>query len=127
MFTFNKNYFLFFALVFVTEVLIALYVHDDFVRPYLGDVLVVILIYCFVKSFVRLVVWMAAVAVLAFAFGVEICQYLNLVEQLDLQDSKLARTVIGTSFSWLDLLTYIIGIAIVVIVEKSGIKGSGEN
>jgi hypothetical protein len=119
MFTFNKKYFLLFLLVFATEVLIALYVHDDFVRPYLGDVLVVILIYCFVKSFVNLKVWMAAVAVLAFAFGVEVCQYFNLVEKLNLQHSKLARTVIGTSFSWWDMLTYVVGIAVVLAVEKS--------
>jgi hypothetical protein len=119
MFTFNKKYFLLFLLVFATEVLIALYVHDDFVRPYLGDVFVVILIYCFVKSFVNLKVWMAAVAVLAFAFGVEVCQYFNLVEKLNLQHSKLARTVIGTSFSWWDMLTYVVGIAVVLAVEKS--------
>jgi len=118
MFTFNKKYFVLFLIIFITEVLIALYVHDDFVRPYLGDVLVVILIYCFVQSFVKIKVWMAAVAVLAFAFGVELCQYLNLVEQLNLQHSKLARTVIGTSFSWIDMLTYVIGIAIVLAVER---------
>jgi DNA integrity scanning protein DisA with diadenylate cyclase activity len=118
MFTFNKKYFLLFLLVFVTEVLIALYVHDDFIRPYFGDVLVVILIYCFIKSFVKIKVWMAAFAVLAFAFGVEFCQYLNLVEKLNLQHSRLACTVIGTSFSWIDILTYVIGIAIVIAVEK---------
>jgi hypothetical protein len=107
------------VLIFIIEVLIALYVHDDFIRPYFGDVLVVILIYCFVKSFVKIKVWMAAVAVLAFAFGVELCQYLNLVERLNLQHSRLARTVIGMSFSWIDLLTYVVGVAIVIIVEKS--------
>ena len=35
---------LFWALL-ATEVLIALFVHDDFVRPYLGDVLVVPMIF----------------------------------------------------------------------------------
>lgn len=117
MLTFNKKYFLVFLLVFVTEVLIALYVHDNFVRPYLGDVLVVILIYCFVKSFVKVNVWTAAVGVLLFAFAVEFAQYLNLVEVLGWQESKLARTVIGTSFSWLDLLTYVIGIGVVLLAE----------
>lgn len=117
--TFNKYYFLLFLLVFVTEVLIALYVRDSFVRPYLGDVLVVILIYCFVRSFLKINVWPAAIGVLLFAFAVEFAQYLNLVDVLDLQHSRLARTVIGTSFSWLDMLTYVVGIVIVIVTENA--------
>ena len=35
-----------FAGLFVVETLIALFVRDAFIRPYMGDVLVVILIYC---------------------------------------------------------------------------------
>ncbi len=118
MLTFNKNYFYIAILVFFTEVLIALYVHDNFIRPYLGDVFVVILIYCFLKSFIKLSVTTAAIAVLLFAFTIEFLQYLNIVEKLGLEKSKIARTVIGTSFSWMDILTYIMGIAIVICVEK---------
>jgi len=47
--TFNKYYFALAALLFVTEVLIARYVTNNFIRSYFGDVLVVILIHCFVK------------------------------------------------------------------------------
>ena len=122
MLTFRKQYFSIFLTVLATEVLIALYVHDDFVRPYLGDVLVVILIYCFVKSFLKIPVWPAAIGVMLFAFAVEFAQYMNLVEVLRLQESRLARTVIGTSFSWMDMLTYVIGIAIVVGSEKIKVK-----
>ncbi|HSD15590.1 MAG TPA: DUF2809 domain-containing protein [Flavobacterium sp.] len=122
MLTFNKNYFAFAVLVFLIETLIALYVHDDFIRPYLGDVLVVILIYCFLKSFVRIPVLTASISVLLFSFTIEFLQFLNIVEKLSLQDSKLARTVIGTSFSWIDLLTYIAGIVIVIGTEKYGFK-----
>ncbi len=122
MLTFNKNYFTFFILVFTIETLIALYVQDNFVRPYLGDVLVVILIYCFVKSFVKLPVVTAAIAVLIFAFTIEYLQFLNIVEKLGLEKSKIARTVIGTSFSWMDILMYVVGIVIVIAVEKYWLK-----
>jgi hypothetical protein len=122
MITFNKKYFGFAVLLFFIEVLIALYIHDRFVRPYLGDVLVVILIYCFLKSFLKLPVLMAALLVLIFSFTIEILQFLNIVETLGLQKSKIARTVIGTSFSWIDLLTYVIGMAIVLGVEKYWLK-----
>ncbi|MEK8179933.1 DUF2809 domain-containing protein [Flavobacterium buctense] len=118
MLKFNKNYFLLTLLLFLIEVCIALFVHDHFVRPYLGDVLVVILIYCFVKSFLTISVIKAATAVLLFAFGVETLQYFAIIEILGLQDNSLARTVIGTSFAWEDILAYIVGIMIVIVSEK---------
>lgn len=118
MLTFNKHYFGFAVLIFIIEVMIALFVNDNFVRPYLGDVLVVILIYCFIKSFLKLPVLNVAVFVLLFSFTIEFLQFLNIVEKLHLEKSKIARTVIGTSFSWIDLLTYIIGISIVILIEK---------
>ena len=122
MITFNKNYFGLATLVFGIEVLIALYVTDTFVRPYLGDVLVVILIYCFLKSFLKLPVLTVSLFVLALSFAIEFLQFLNIVEKLGLENSKVARTVIGTSFSWTDLLAYIIGIAIVLLTEKYLLK-----
>lgn len=118
MLTFNKTYFGLAIFIFFIEVLIAVFIHDRFVRPYLGDVLVVILIYCFLKSFLKLPVVTAAVFVLIFSFTIEWLQFLNIVEKLHLENSKIARTIIGTSFSWIDLLTYIIGIAIVICIEK---------
>ncbi|MFV8374128.1 DUF2809 domain-containing protein [Flavobacterium sp. LB1P62] len=122
MLTFNKNYFGFAVLFFFIEVLIAIFINDSFVRPYLGDVLVVILIYCFLKSFLKLPVLTVALFVLIFSFTIEFFQFLNIVEKLHLEKSKIARTVIGTSFSWIDLLTYIAGIAIIIAVEKYGLK-----
>src|SRR5687768_9331179 len=115
---FNKNYFALTILIFVTEVLIALFVHDNFFRPYVGDVLVVILIYCLLKSFLRLPVFTAPIVVLIFAFTVEFLQYLNIVERLGLENSKIARIVIGTSFSWMDMISYVVGIAIVLVIER---------
>jgi uncharacterized membrane protein YfcA len=48
---FNKTYFALAMLIFGIEILIAKFAHDQIIRPYIGDLLVVILIYCFVKSF----------------------------------------------------------------------------
>ena len=115
---FNKTYFGLTAVLLLIEVVIALFVKDRFIRPYLGDVLVVILIYCFVKSFIKISVYKAALGVLLFAFTIEILQYCSLVEKLKLQHNTVAKTVIGTSFSWEDILAYIAGILIVLIAEK---------
>ncbi len=127
MLTFNKNYFGVAILIFFIEILIALYVNDSIVRPYFGDVLVVILMYCFLKSFLQLSVLTVSIAVLLFSFTIEFLQYLNIVATLALEKSKIARTVIGTSFSWIDLLTYIIGITIVLGVEKYWLKKEIKN
>jgi len=116
---FNKNYFLLTLLLFAVEVMIALFLHDRVIRPYIGDVIVVILIYCFVKSFFNFAVLPTALGVLLFAFGIETLQYFNIIIHLGLEKSKLATTVIGNSFAWVDMLTYVIGILIVIIAEKS--------
>lgn len=114
---FNKTYFLLFILIFIIEVLIALYVHDDFIRPYFGDVLVVILIYCFVKAFVNIRTLPLAIGVLLFSFVVETLQYFRFIELIGLQDVKLARVVIGTSFAWMDIWCYVAGFIVILIAE----------
>jgi hypothetical protein len=118
MITFNRNYFGLTILIFTIEVLIALFVHDDFIRPYFGDVLVVILMYCFIKSFLNLPVFSVAVFVLAFAFLIEILQGCNIVTKIGLEKSKLANVVLGNSFSRIDFLTYIVGFLIIIVTEN---------
>ena len=44
-------YIISFLLIFCIEVLIALYVRDNFIRPYVGDMLVVVLVYSFARIF----------------------------------------------------------------------------
>jgi Protein of unknown function (DUF2809) len=118
-FHFNKNYFLLTILLFAIEICIAKYIEDDIIRPYIGDMLVVILIYCFVKSFVTTKIIPTAIAVLLFSYFIEALQYFKIVEVLGLQEYKMARIIIGTSFSWVDILMYTIGIIIVLVVEKT--------
>ena len=115
---FSLPYFLLALVLFAIEVLIAVYAHDRIVRPYIGDLLVVILIYCFVRSFLSTPIIPTAIAVLLFSFFVELMQYFHIVDRLGLQNNKLARTIIGVSFEWIDLLCYAVGIAVVLLVES---------
>ena len=105
-------------IIFFVEVLIALYVHDRIVRPYVGDFLVVILVYCFLRAFINSSVVKLALAALLISYAVEILQYADMLGRLGLQNSGLARVVLGTSFEWIDMVAYTLGIVLVLCVEK---------
>lgn len=115
---FQRHYLLFAVIIFTIEVLIALYVQDGIIRPNIGDFLVVILLYCFFKSFLNQSDWAVAIGVLLFSYAIEGLQYFKILELLHLQDSKLASIVIGTSFSWTDMLAYTLGLGFVLLLER---------
>src|SRR5258707_487610 len=100
MIIFNKVYFLLTAFLLFTEILIGVYLHDALIRPYGGDFLVVILLYCFVKSFFNTRVFPTACSVLIFAYLIELSQYFHLVVLLGLQNSRIAVMLMGNYFSF---------------------------
>ncbi|PZU99964.1 MAG: DUF2809 domain-containing protein [Pseudanabaena sp.] len=117
-FTFNRKYFYLTVLLFLIEVCIAIFIKDQFIRPFIGDVLVVILIYCFVKSFWKVSAKVAAISVFGFALAIEGLQYLNFVDRLGLSQNKLVATILGTIFDWKDIFAYALGTAIILLWES---------
>lgn len=115
---FDRSSFLISIIIFFIEIFIAKFVDDAFIRPYGGDILVVILIYYFVKSFVQVKPFYLALGVLLFAYMVEVGQYFRMIEVLGLQDYKVMRIVLGTSFSWIDILCYTIGAIICYLIDR---------
>lgn len=126
MFSFNKKYFLLFLILFLLEVSIALFVRDRFIRPYLGDFLVVMLLYCFLKSVFRISTAWAALLVLTISFLVEFLQYLQITKVLGLERKAVATTILGTQFDWHDMLAYTAGVGIILLIEKWREFGSGQ-
>ncbi|TZF85050.1 DUF2809 domain-containing protein [Pedobacter sp. BS3] len=114
----HKTYLALTIVLFITEVFIALFVHDSIIRPYGGDFLVVILLYCLVKSCMNVSVRHAALGVLLFAYLVEALQYVHVIRILGLEQYLLARIIIGTSFAWTDIAAYTLGILFVITVER---------
>jgi len=118
MITFHKTYFLLALLLLAIESCIGIYMHDAIIRPFGGDFLVVILLYCLVKSFFNSPDLLTACWVLVFAYAIEVSQYFHLVHLLGLQHSNVAKILLGTSFSFIDLGMYTLGILLVIIVEN---------
>ncbi len=120
---FSRKYFLLTIAFLIAEILIALYVNDDFIRPYLGDTLVVMLIYCFLRTFFAIKTHHAIAIVIVFAIFIEYLQYLDFVRLAGIE-SKMLRIVLGSSFSWNDIIAYLAGAAIIAIVERLNNKSS---
>lgn len=117
-FQFSRKYLALTLLLFGTEVFIGACLHDAVIRPFGGDFLVVILMYCFVKTVMNISVKKAAAGVLITAYAVEVSQYFKLVVVLGLKRWPLANILLGNSFSWIDMLMYTLGILLVVTLEK---------
>lgn len=118
-FRFNTRYFMFAMLLLAIEIYIGARVHDNFVRPYVGDYLVVMLMYCMLMSCCKLPVLPAAIGVLLFSYIIEWLQYLGLADKLGFTEPGLMRTVLGSYFTWTDIWAYTLGIATVVALEYS--------
>lgn len=116
-FRFDKKYFLYFLGLLIVEILIALFVENPMIRGSVGDVLVVILIYCFIQAFFQINKKKTIIGVGIFALLVEISQAFHLVEKLNLQDNKFFSTVLGTTFDLNDIWAYLAGCAVVWMLE----------
>lgn len=104
------------ALLFVIEVFIALFVRDGFVRPYLGDVLVVMLLFFAVRAFWQVPPLPLATVVLCFAVMVEIAQALHIIDRLGWSHGTVAKVVLGNTFQWGDLVCYLIGSIVSLVI-----------
>jgi hypothetical protein len=117
MFRFHYVYFLLTIALTGVEIFIGVRMHDPIIRPYGGDVLIVVLLYCLIRSFWNLPVVPLALSVLAFACVEETAQYFHIADRLGFTRPSLMRTLIGTWFSWVDMACYIIGIGMVLAME----------
>jgi hypothetical protein len=106
-----------FTLLLLTEILIGLYVHDNFIRPYIGDVLVTTLLCCLCRTAIPKGSRLLPVYIFIFAMLVEFAQYFQIVRLLGLENNPLLSTMIGTSFSWVDILCYGVGCLIFWVAE----------
>lgn len=102
-----------FAAVLIAEILIALFVHDRFVRPYFGDVLAVVCVYFFMRIFLPEKPKFLSPFVTGFAFLVELIQLTDLSEKVP----PVIAVIVGGTFDFGDLLCYTAGGVICFIID----------
>jgi hypothetical protein len=115
-FALSKKYAVLSIGLIAVEISIALFIHDRLIRPFVGDMLVVILIFTLCRTVIETGYLRLTLCVLTFSFAVEIGQYFNLISLLGLQHSKLARIIIGATFDFHDLLAYSAGALLICII-----------
>ncbi len=114
----NWKYALITLVILMIEIVIALFVRDQFVRPFIGDLLVVVLLYYGFRTILKAKAFKVAVGVFLFAVGVEILQYFQLAELLGLENNGIAHVILGSTFDWLDILAYSLGTVLAYFVDQ---------
>ena len=124
---FNGRYLIASILLLLVLVGIALFLHDQIIRPFIGDVLVIVWMFLCLKSFINITTKKMTLFVLLFAYALEIGQFFNLVDILGLQHIKIARIIIGSTFDWFDFLAYTLGGGCILMMDWCRIKYFSNN
>lgn len=108
------SYILLLIALIAVEVLIALTQHNNILRYYGGDTIVVWAVYCLFQSISggKNNHYAVHIGVLIFAFLVEFLQLIHFVDIIGLGDIQFFRVLMGTSFAAEDLAAYAVGTVI---------------
>lgn len=104
-----------FFLVLLLEIFIGVFIRDNFIRPYVGDMLVTVLLCCLCQ--VIFPHFSPAIPVFLFSAMVEGIQWFGLTEKLGLQGTVLG-IIIGSTFDWKDIFCYGLGCIAFAITER---------
>ena len=120
--SFHLRYLLIFLLLLATEIIIARFFSDTIIRPFVGDVLAVILLYYFFRTFIRGYAQAIAIGAFLFACSLEAVQWFRLAEIWDLH--PMLRIVLGSTFDIWDIIAYAVGFIICFVLSS---KESNKN
>ena len=89
---------------------------NSFFRGFMSDVVVVIFLYTLVKSFTWIPPTLLAISILLLSLTVETLQSFGAADMLGLTGA--ARTALGTTFDWMDVVAYGVGVAVIYIMDR---------
>ena len=111
-------YLIIFLTLFCLEILIGFYIQQGFIRAIFGDFIVVLMLYYLLKSISSLKAIYLATIVLAFAYLIEFFQYLDVLQRLNIQKNVITNLILGTTFSFTDLIAYSLGVLTAFVFDK---------
>ncbi|GAA4048836.1 DUF2809 domain-containing protein [Flavobacterium chungnamense] len=114
----KTKYLIISCIILVIEIIIALFVNDQFIRPIFGDYLASILVFYLLATFLKTDLNKIAILSLLISYIIEFLQYIHILELLHLDKIKILNILLGNSFSWTDILAYTIGILTVVLIHN---------
>ena len=115
---FNPIYLILTVAILLTEIAIAFFIKDGFIRFTVGDYLASILVYCSIKTVIKMRPITAAIIALTISFCIEFAQLINLLDILNLRSNKIASIILGSHFSIEDLIAYTLGIISIYFIDK---------
>ena len=82
---FNRLFSALSIILLITEIAIAYFLKDGFIRFTVGDFLASILVYCAIKSVIKTTAIQIALTALIISFTIEFAQLINLLDLLNLR------------------------------------------
>ena len=107
-----------FVILFIIEIFIGIFMHQGFIRDYGGDMLIIPLLYAFIRIF-----WVEDskatrlyLPLVLFLFGVcvELLQAVDLTGILEVRRNSLLGIIIGSTCDWKDILCYLTGAVLIL-------------
>lgn len=115
--TIRIRYAIIFFVLSVIEVLIALYVHDTIIRPYIGDVLIVVVLYMGIRVLIPEKLKLLPLYIFLFASVVECLQLVNFIQIINVEKNTILGIMIGSVFDIKDIGCYGVGCILLGIYE----------
>ena len=104
------------VVILAIEIYIAAFVKGGFVRHYLGDVLVTVMLYAFGRAIFKTAPKILAFEIFIFSLSIEILQYFKMLEILDIHN-LIIRIVFGGTFDVSDIVCYALGCLLAYLTD----------
>lgn len=118
----RKFYLIWSAILLITEILIgSVFKNFHWLRAYGGDILVIPLIYCLVRIFLKVLPRLMPFLMCCVGFLAETAQYFHICDLLGFEKGSVMRIILGTSFNWADIFCYIAGMILIyagILIRK---------
>ncbi|GHC61256.1 ribosomal maturation YjgA family protein [Ulvibacter litoralis] len=113
----HKKHSLYTILLLAVEITIAIVHFHPFIRGFVGDVLVIILLYHLVLSFFSISSEKLIVGLLLFSFGIELLQLAGISEAFE-NTPTVIKVITGTTFDPWDIVAYLTGGFLLYVFQK---------